>query len=454
MASKSKFIAELLDANGDVLLSNLDNIDVYDVDTSSTGQFTLPSGTTAQRPATAYTGAQRYNTDNEAMEYYDGTDWYKISSEIAVLSSVTGEILVGTSASLTLSGSGFLSSNLVVNFTQSSDGIDEDVTVTPTTDTSATVTVPSAVYNNVTSGNVVSVQVTNYDGRTSAAVSKTAVALPTGGTITTDGNYKIHTFTSSGTFAISTSSISNVEYVVVAGGGGGGAPGGGGGGAGGYRSSVVSENSGGGNSAETRLNLSSGSYTVTVGAAGAAGVYTVSPGGTGGDSVFGSITSAGGGGGNGNSQTPTSGGSGGGSGGGTGTGASGTSGQGYAGGNSANDTYGGGGGASAVGGAGSSSGFGNGGNGVSSSITGSAVTRAGGGGGGCSTSSPIYTGATTAGTGGTGGGGYGTQGTPAPEAGTTNTGGGGGGRGNGNSNGAAGGSGIVIVRYDVSNITA
>jgi len=78
MASKNKNLAELLDANGDVLLSNLDNINVYDVDTSSTGQFTLAKGTTAQRPGTSYTGAQRYNTDLGVMEYYDGTQWFKI----------------------------------------------------------------------------------------------------------------------------------------------------------------------------------------------------------------------------------------------------------------------------------------------------------------------------------------------------------------------------------------
>jgi len=74
----------------------------------------------------------------------------------------------------------------------------------------------------------------------------------TGGTITTSGNYKIHTFTGNGTFtvtAVGAGSVDSdkVEYVVVAGGGSGGngTGGGGGGGAGGYRSSVVGENSGG-----------------------------------------------------------------------------------------------------------------------------------------------------------------------------------------------------------------
>jgi hypothetical protein len=57
--------------------------------------------------------------------------------------------------------------------------------------------------------------------------------VATGGTITTNGNYKVHTFTSSGTFQI-TSGNGFVRTLVVAGGGSGGSQGaGGGGGAGG-----------------------------------------------------------------------------------------------------------------------------------------------------------------------------------------------------------------------------
>src|SRR5210317_235492 len=61
----------------------------------------------------------------------------------------------------------------------------------------------------------------------------------TGGTITTSGDYKIHSFTGDGCFVVS--SIGNpagsdsVDYLVVAGGGGAGGDGGGGGGAGGVR---------------------------------------------------------------------------------------------------------------------------------------------------------------------------------------------------------------------------
>ena len=70
----------------------------------------------------------------------------------------------------------------------------------------------------------------------------------TGGTITTSGDYTIHTFTSSGNFVIESGEV-NIEYLVVAGGGGGGGShpetgngytAGGGGGAGGFRTGTLS----------------------------------------------------------------------------------------------------------------------------------------------------------------------------------------------------------------------
>ncbi len=74
----------------------------------------------------------------------------------------------------------------------------------------------------------------------------------TGGTITTSGVNRIHTFTSGGTLTCNGSGTTN--YVVVGGGGGGGSAGGGGGGAGGFLSGSIS--------------LTVGSFTITVGAGG------------------------------------------------------------------------------------------------------------------------------------------------------------------------------------------
>jgi len=289
----------------------------------------------------------------------------------------------------------------------------------------------------------------------------------TGGTESTYSsggvNYKVHTFTSSGTFTANASG--SVDYLVVAGGGGGGADSGGGAGAGGYRSSVAGESSGGGASAESKLSLSAGSYTVTIGAGGTGSINTPNGnaprGPNGQNSVFASITSTGGGGG-GPGQglgyvngAGASGGSGGGGGGaypnnGTqGAGGAGTSGQGYSGaaGNSGASPERGGGGAGA-GGAGTieSDGGGDGGVGVQSSITGSAIYRAGGGGGGA------YSPASAIGIGGNGGGGNGATVNVNNTAGSgqANTGGGGGSATEANiGTGGNGGSGIVIVRYEL-----
>ena len=294
----------------------------------------------------------------------------------------------------------------------------------------------------------------------------------TGGTITTCGDFKIHTFTGPGTFTVTTAGTpagsNSVEYLVVAGGGGGstnragafdGAAGGGG--AGGFRQNYPSPTTAG-------LPVSVQGYPITVGSGGAGGIQggppgPGTPGTSGNNSIFSTITSNGGGGGGAtedyNPSDGLSGGSGGGGGSSDGPPAFGVGGagntpptspsQGSNGGSSgASNTYAGGGGGGAGGVGASASGpnanGGAGGVGSASSISGSPVSYSGGGGGG---------GNTSGGTGGTGGGGAGGASSPAPGAGTSgtvNTGGGGGGVGrNGTpgNNGAAGGSGIVIIRY-------
>ena len=299
----------------------------------------------------------------------------------------------------------------------------------------------------------------------------------TGGTITTDGDFKIHTFTGPGTFTVcevgSNPSFNVVDYLVIAGGGGGkhgaGAEAGGGGGAGGYRESsgcatcFSASPSGSGVSA---LPISVTGYPITVGGGGDIGV-------NGSNSIFSTITSAGGG----HATLPgvnsclgNPGGSGGGAraggspkAGGTGNTPPVTPPQGNDGGNAVHESGGsGGGGAGAVGystntctrfpgipSPNSSGPGGNGGCGQTSSITGSPGGRAGGGGGG-SKNSP----APSIGFGKDGGGdGGGPPGCVSSTAGTANTGGGGGGGTQSQTppatvgNGSAGGSGIVIIRY-------
>tara|TARA_R110000851_G_scaffold14497_1_gene48948 strand:- start:19 stop:1353 length:1335 start_codon:yes stop_codon:yes gene_type:complete len=286
----------------------------------------------------------------------------------------------------------------------------------------------------------------------------------TGGTITTSGDFKIHTFTSSGTFAVSelsgTPSRNVVDYLNVAGGGGGGQNGGGGGAAGGARMSAGTSTgcytSSPLGSGVSGITVTTTSFPITVGAAGAGSSSGPAKGANGTNSVFSTITSAGGGGGGSTGSEP---GSPGGSGGGVRSNGSGTIGagntppvsppQGNSGGAPSSGDYRGtgGGGASTVGGSGADGSFpggGGGGTGITNAITGSSLAYAGGGSGGangCSTPS-----GSTCGTGG--GGGQNSPGPTTAGAGTTNRGGGGGG-GSGNPPfaGGNGGSGVVVIRY-------
>jgi hypothetical protein len=404
------------------------------------------SGTEANRPAAPAIGTIYFNTDEDTLQQYTSAGWENIGVIPPAISSVSGTIYNTIATNLTISGSAF-GVGATVRFAYG--GSTSDVAVTPTSDIEITVAVPSAVYNQV-GGTSVTISVI-ASGQVSNGSSKTVQAIPTGGTITTSGGYRIHTFTSSSSFVVpSGAPLSNVEYLVIAGGGGGGNRYSGGG-AGGYRCSVVGESSGGGLSAEARLTLSANSYTVTIGSGGAGGtVGNASSGQNGFNSVFGPIESIGGGKGapNGTSAIQDELGKSGGSGGGSNgdgydrfllAGGAGTSGQGFAGGNgwsqSANNNGGGGGGAGQAGGSATSGSSGPhaGGNGVSSSINGTATTRAGGGGGARQVSNALASGG--AGGGGAGGGFHG----------ETNKGAGG---GCGNDGvGGSGGSGIVIVRY-------
>tara|TARA_R100001591_G_scaffold7975_2_gene14617 strand:- start:796 stop:2103 length:1308 start_codon:yes stop_codon:yes gene_type:complete len=132
-----------------------------------------------------------------------------------------------------------------------------------------------------------------------------------GGTISTDGNFKVHTFTGPGTFTVDSVSSStannNVSYVVVAGGGGAGGDNGGGGGAGGFRefksptAGCYSASPLDGNPGGTSITVTAASFPITVGGGGGGGpggnAESAGRGSSGSNSVFSTVTSAGGGGG-------------------------------------------------------------------------------------------------------------------------------------------------------------
>jgi len=299
-------------------------------------------------------------------------------------------------------------------------------------------------------------------------VTGTTFISASGGTETTSGNFKIHTFTSSGCFAVSSASnsapLNDVSFVVVAGGGGGAGDNGAGGGAGGFRENKGSQDSYTASplNGATPITVSAQTYPITIGAGGSAGAAPAPYNGTSGaDSVFTTVTSAGGGRGGTGHTSPSDAGAAGGSGGGGGRKAGGSGAgntppvspaQGFAGGAGPPGTSncqgsGGGGGATAAGSNGlptSCSGSGCGGAGAGTGINpaspvgtpGPSPLRFFGGGGGGSLKGGHPQPQST---GGVGGGGNYVRGVGST-AGTTNTGGGGAGD-------AAGGSGIVIIRY-------
>ena len=279
-------------------------------------------------------------------------------------------------------------------------------------------------------------------------------------TITTSGSETILKYLASGSYVHNPSTAAGkMNYMVLAG-GASGASNGGGGGAGGLRSSWYA--SGGGAVGETPITLSSGTYTITIGAGGALVDNTTSYQDPGNDGSATTIsgnatvnTVGGGGGGSNNTNAGRTGGSGGGAGASPGTpynGGSGTAGEGFDGGRAGAVghpyTGAGGGGTGAVGGDNSGSAPGAGGAGASITITGTGVNY-GGGGGGTGGTGVGYTG--PGGAGGTGGGGAGGAYNGNGVSGTANTGGGGGGSGDGGSfTSGAGGSGLVILRLQTS----
>jgi len=301
----------------------------------------------------------------------------------------------------------------------------------------------------------------------------------TGGTITTSGDYKIHTFTGPGTFQVTqlgnlptvpSGGPNNLDYLVVAGGGAGYGGGGGAGGVRFYASPDITSYPASPRNGPAALTATVTSYPITVGGGGgeSPGPNYNTPGSKGSDSTFSTITSHGGGtggnsnggsGGGGHQATPGTGtqgngntppvspsqGSNGGSGSNPGQWASGGGGVFMAvGGNFPGSDWPANGGPGGIGGGFPTAFVGS--NGVPSSCE----QYFGGGGGGQTYGNPGPSPAENGGLGGGGKGGVadGTGPSPGPsypsDAGTANTGGGGGGT---YPSGSSGGSGIVIIRY-------
>ena len=405
--------------SGATVISDLD----LNITTDNLGHVTDANATVATRNLTlgdlGFTGATNANYITNNNQLTNGAGY----------TTSVGDI-TGVTAGTNLTGGG------------TSGGVTVNLTASPNI-TSLSVGSSEVISSGRQLKNIASLDATTTS-TINAVVGSSDLVAATGGTITTDGNFKVHKFTSNGTFTV-TAAGGVVDVLVVSGGGRGG------------RGVGASGRSGGGGGAGgvgevSFKSFTAGPYSVFVGAGSPAvttetgqAVVRGGPSGViGPDFYFTELV--GGGGGGGRSTFPSSGDSGGGANEtvnlkipGNGSTFYGNDGGIFT--ASSHDGGTGGGGAGAAGGNSTSgSNGGDGGVGVQSSITGTATYYGGGGGAG---------GDDSQGAGGTGGGGGGGTSANTDSAGFNGTNGLGGGGGGGSiyGYGGAGGNGVVIFRY-------
>jgi len=435
--------------------------------------FTIPAGATINNNGTANgfgaTGAVNWQTTVKTGDFTgtSGEGYFINTTSGSITLTLPSSPSAGAIIAFKDYAGTFVNNNLLVNRNGSKIG-GEEANLTITTDGIAV----TLIFIDSTQGWLVT-----DSGLQSEASPTAAFITATGGTITTDGNFKVHAFTGPGTFTVcsvgNSAGSNSVDYLVVAGGGGGGGEctnsgGAAGGGAGGLRIGAVTPCGAHSPLITTGLPVTATGFPITVGAGGTAGPQSIpGNGGNGANSIFSTITSTGGGGGS-KSVSPGTGGNGGSGGGGRDVAGSGNTPpvsppQGNNGAGPGPQNVGGG-GATAAGAVVPACGGQSGGAGLNvSSVFGTAPKAfyiangpdngasvcgqfAGGGAGGHDIPRPGTS------SGGVGGG----ANTPGPQgfgsAGTTNTGGGGSGGGRdvpqpGSGVGGAGGSGIVLIRY-------
>jgi len=191
---------------------------------SSTGAFSIPVGTTAQRPAGPTAGAIRYNTTIADLEIYVAGAWVATNYTAAPVNTVAPVI----------SGSTTVGSNLTCTT--------GTWTNTPTSYAYQWLANSTAITN--ATSNTFALTITQVGANISCNVTATNIA----GGVTATSNV-----------AGPVVNIYTISYLLVAGGGAGGADAGGGGGAGGLLQNTTSV-------------TGSTVYTMTVGAGGAYGV--------------------------------------------------------------------------------------------------------------------------------------------------------------------------------------
>ena len=187
----------------------------------------VPAGVDIQSsaPSVASEGSLYYNSTTNKLYLSDGTDWVQVSTNSAPVASG------GTITIAAQSGNSSFTYNLGLGFADS-ESTDSELTYTLESGTlPAGASLPTSG-NSALTGTATNQATATYNFVIRATDSSAAYATQaftqtinvvfagTGGTVSTISGYKVHTFTSSGTFTAN--SAGPVEYLVIAGGAGGG----------------------------------------------------------------------------------------------------------------------------------------------------------------------------------------------------------------------------------------
>jgi len=146
--SKARNLADLLDSNGDVKVSNLDNVPPFEniTDTGTEGTK-VATGTSAQRGSTA--GQIRFNSDTGLAEYYTGSSFKPIDAPPTISSIDVTEVdsQAGGDQTIVITGTNF-QSGAAVTFVGNSGTNFNASTVTVSGETQITAVAPKASFLN------------------------------------------------------------------------------------------------------------------------------------------------------------------------------------------------------------------------------------------------------------------------------------------------------------------
>lgn len=124
--------------------SSANSVNVYGANTQATSFFSLPIGTTAQRPASPIFGAARFNTDINGLEVYTSTGWQPLAAP-PTIATVSPSSFNGESGTLfTINGTNFTTDAQVYFVTSNSTSL-LAATVSHVSSVQLTATTPRAI---------------------------------------------------------------------------------------------------------------------------------------------------------------------------------------------------------------------------------------------------------------------------------------------------------------------